>query len=99
MTLGGPNEAITMVERPTNSGTRATFEPFVLGGPQPSSAANALVTTSDTTAALVSAVSSAPGSIGYAATGFVLDPQFRNSIFPVCLDGAAATLQNINNGS
>lgn len=97
--LGGPNEGITVVERPSSSGTRATFERFVLGGPQPSSAPNALVTTSDTTAALVSAVSSAPGSIGYAATGFVLDSQFRNSIFPVCLDGYAATLENINSGS
>src|SRR5262249_36609733 len=97
--LGGPNEAITVIERPASSGTRATFERLVFGAPQPSSAPNSLVTTSDTTAALVSAVSSAPGSIGYAATGFVLDPQFRDSIFPVCLDDSAPTLQNINSGS
>src|SRR5262249_44783748 len=96
--LGGPDEAVTVVDRPPTSGTRATFVRYVLGGTQPNDAGSVGIT-SDSTQALVQRVSQLPGAIGFAATGFVLNSAFTQLVFPVCIDGRGATEANINNGS
>ena len=93
--LGGPNESITVVNRPLASGTRATFKKYVLGG----ATENAGMTLQqDTTGAVATAINSGQGAIGYVATGFVLNPQFAD-IFPICIDGYGATAANINSGT
>ena len=94
--IGGPNEAITVVNRPLVSGTRATFKQYVLGGAQESG--TGYTTTQDTTGAVATKLSSSQGAIGYVATGFVLDPSFNSTIFPICIDGYGATASNINSG-
>jgi phosphate transport system substrate-binding protein len=95
--LGGPVGVITVGQRPATSGTRATFEQYVLGGPSTDSG-NTIVAPSDSTDPLVAKLATLQGGIGYAATGFVLNGDHRSQIFPVCLDGKGATATNINGG-
>jgi phosphate transport system substrate-binding protein len=95
--VGGPNEAITVVNRPVGSGTRASFEKYVLNGATNEVPGNTL--TQDSTGALVTIISQTKGAIGYASTGFVLNSQYSGSIFPVCIDGFGPTATNINTGS
>ena len=92
--IGGPNEAITVVNRPLASGTRATFRKYILGGIQENAG---MTLQQDTTGAVATAINNGQGAIGYVATGFVLDPQFSD-IYPICIDGYGATAANINSG-
>lgn len=94
--IGGPNEAIEVINRPLVSGTRATFRKYVLNGTQ-ENAGQTL--TQDTTGAVATALSKAQGAIGYVATGFVLNQQYSGSIFPICIDGYGATTTAINAGN
>ncbi|HEU5229851.1 MAG TPA: phosphate ABC transporter substrate-binding protein [Ktedonobacteraceae bacterium] len=65
--LGGPDLKIVVVSRPASSGTRATFQQYILGGPETiSSPANL---TSDSTSTVVTNVRQTDGAIGYAALG------------------------------
>jgi phosphate transport system substrate-binding protein len=93
--IGGPNEAITVVNRPLASGTRATFRKYVLNGATENAGSTLQ---QDSTGAVATAVESGQGAIGYVATGFVLNPQF-SGIFPVCIDGYGATAVNLNSGN
>jgi phosphate transport system substrate-binding protein len=84
-TLGGPDEAITTVERPTSSGTRATFTKYVLNG---ATDTPAQTLGQDSSGALGDAVSKTPGAIGYIATSFVgTGGAYNGKIVPVCIDG------------
>lgn len=65
--VGGPDQAITVVSRPTSSGTRATFQKYVIGGNETISGPSHLQT--DSTSTVVQNVGQTPYSIGYAATG------------------------------
>ena len=91
--LGGPNEAITVVNRPTSSGTRATFKKYVLGG-QTENAPNAQ--TAATSAQVAQAVAGGQGAIGYDTAGFVAN---TSGLAPICIDGKGATAANINAGT
>src|SRR5205807_4360916 len=44
--VGGPNLKIVVVSRPTSSGTRATFQKYILGGPEKISGPTSLTTDS-----------------------------------------------------
>ena len=92
--LGGPNEQITVIQRPASSGTRATFKQYVLGG---ASDTQGTPLTQDTSGAVASAIAQTPGSIGYIATGYVI-AQANGQVAPICLDGYAASLTNISGG-
>lgn len=94
--IGGPNEAITVVNRPSNSGTRGTFEKYVLGSKN-EVPGNTL--TQDNTGAVFQAVTSTPGSIGYVATGFVTTSSAANAPAPICIDGYKADATDINSGN
>ncbi len=94
--IGGPNELVTVINRPLVSGTRATFRKYVLNGATESAGTTL---TQDTTGAVAAALSTTNGAIGYVANGFVLNPQYSSSIFPICINGFGATSQNINSGS
>lgn len=93
--IGGPNELITVVNRPTNSGTRATFEKYVLGSAD-EVPGNTLQ--QDSTGAVFQAVTSTPGAIGYVSTGFVTTSQASNAPAPICIDGAKADATDIASG-
>jgi phosphate transport system substrate-binding protein len=93
--LGGPNEAITVVNRPASSGTRATFKKYVLDN-QDEKAGSAVQ--QDTTGAVVTAVAATPGAIGYASTGGIAG-QYAGQVSPLCIDGHKADAADINSGS
>ncbi len=92
--LGGPNEVITVINRPLASGTRATFKQYVLGGMNETAGTTL---TQDTTGAVAQAISSTKGSIGYVSIGFVTG-QYKSDVTPICIDGAKATATDVNSG-
>ncbi len=96
--LGGPNEEITLIERPATSGTRATLEQYVLTH-LPQGAAKVQQLTTDSSGLVAQAIAAAPGSIGYLATGYVTNPSYSSSIFPVCIDGYPPTEASIKAGT
>lgn len=90
--VGGPDEVITVINRPTSSGTRATFKKYVLGG-KSESAPNAQ--TQATSAQVAAAVSGAHGAIAYDTISFAQ----KNNLSMLSIDGAAPNADNINNGT
>jgi phosphate transport system substrate-binding protein len=94
--IGGPSEPITVINRPTSSGTRATFKKYVLNGTA-ESAGQTL--TQDTSGAVEQAVAGTPGAIGYLAASYVVVGQGVGQVAPICIDGFDASAQNINNNN
>lgn len=92
--LGGPNELISVINRPAASGTRSTFKQWVLDGANETSG-NTL--SEDSTGAVAAAIKATPGSIGYVAIGFVTGPN-KGDISPICINGAKATADDISAG-
>lgn len=92
--IGGPNEPITVINRPSSSGTRATFKKYVLKGAT-ETAGDTL--TQDTTGAVIQAIKSTPGAIGYVSLSFVA--QDAGAVSPVCIDGYKATATDIDAGN
>ena len=97
--VGGPNEPITVVVRTKTSGTRATFDKFVLSDPKQLNDEPASAQTADKTSELVTDITNSHGAIGYTGTSFVLDQTQAGKIFPICIDGLGATRGNINAGT
>lgn len=93
--IGGPNESITVVSRPTTSGTRATFKKYVLGGATETASTTL---TQDNTGAVAAAVQQTPGAIGYVSIGFAASGQYANAVTPICIDGAKAVASDVNSG-
>jgi phosphate transport system substrate-binding protein len=92
--IGGPNENITVINRPSSSGTRATFKKYVLNGTTEN---GGQTLTQDTTGAVVQAVSGTPGAIGYVSLSFVA--QDASTVSPVCIDGYKATATDLDAGN
>lgn len=92
--LGGPNELISVVNRPTASGTRSTFDKWVLKGTKETAGSTL---TEDNTGAVAAAVKATNGSIGYVSIGFVTGPH-KGDISPICIDGAKAVAADITSG-
>lgn len=87
--VGGPSKPIVVVSRPASSGTRATFQKYVLGGPETISGPSSLTT--DSTGTVIQNVAQNDGAIGYAATG----PAKANSgVSLVSVDSNAPTTDN-----
>lgn len=89
--VGGPNEPIKIIARPLSSGTRATFQKYMLNGADETPGAIAL--TKDSSQDLVAAVSQTPGAIAYLAVSAVI-PQVRI----VAIDSVLPTPENIEQG-
>ena len=87
--LGGPNLPIVVVSRPASSGTRTTFQKYVLGGSEIVSGPASL--NSDTTGTVVTEVGQTNGAIGYAATGPL---QGESNVTLLSIDGIASTTAN-----
>jgi phosphate transport system substrate-binding protein len=90
--IGGPNEAVTVVTRTATSGTRATFKQWVLNGRDDNATSNL-----DSTGAVVAAVKATPGAIGYVSNGFAISN--AADVTPLCIDGAKPTLTDVNSGA
>ena len=96
--VGGPNEPVTVIVRTKTSGTRATFDKFVLSDPKQLNDEPAGAQTADSTSELVTDISNSHGAIGYTGTSFVLNQAQAGKSFPICIDGFGATENNINAG-
>jgi phosphate transport system substrate-binding protein len=94
--IGGPSENITVINRPTSSGTRGTFDKYVLKGTKESAGTTL---TQDTTGAVFQAVNSTPGAIGYVSTGFVTGSAAQGAPSPICIDGFKANATDIDAGN
>ncbi|HEU0027415.1 MAG TPA: phosphate ABC transporter substrate-binding protein [Ktedonobacterales bacterium] len=91
--LGGPNEIITVVNRPTTSGTRSTFKTWMLDNKNES---NSGAIAQDNTGAVVQTIAQTPGAIGYVTTGFAIT--HPNAVSPICIDGGKPTAADISAG-
>lgn len=90
--VGGPDEAITLVTRPTTSGTRALFKQYALNNTE--EASNASLETDDS-GTLIQNVSGHKGAIGYVALSYLIN---NTSVKTVNIDGVEPTLENVYNG-
>jgi phosphate transport system substrate-binding protein len=88
--VGGPDQNITVVSRPTSSGTRATFQNYVIGQPESITGPSHLET--DSTSTVIQNVGSTPYSIGYAATGPLAGV---TNVTQVSIDGYTAEQANV----
>jgi phosphate transport system substrate-binding protein len=92
--VGGPNLPIVVVSRPASSGTRATFQRYLLGGPETVSGPSSLTT--DSTGTVITNVAQNNGAIGYAASG----PAMANSgVTLISIDGNAPTSANVQSNT
>lgn len=90
--VGGPDEDIVLVTRPTSSGTRATFEKYALDGN--SEADNKSMETDDS-GVLLKNVSDTKGAIGYVALSYLVN---NDDVSTVAIDGVEPTLENTYSG-
>ena len=87
--VGGPNAAIVMIQRESNSGTQDSFKELVMK--EEPVAPNAETQASN--GAIKSRVASTPTAIGFIGHGFV-----DRSVKPVAVDGVRPTVLNIRSG-
>ena len=90
--VGGPDEAVVLITRPSTSGTRALFTKYALDGKEESS--NKSMETDDS-GTLVQTVSQTKGAIGYVALSYLMN---NNTVTPLAIDGVEPTLDNVYNG-
>jgi len=87
--VGGADQAITVINRPRSSGTRAVFVANVMGGTEPMEAG-----TQDSSGTVASMVSSTPGAISYVSTSYVRG----GNVAALSLDGVVPTASNVTTG-
>lgn len=91
--VGGPDEEIVLITRPSTSGTRALFKEFALGGAE--EASNKSLETDDS-GTLLQSIKDNKGAIGYVALSYLVNNQ---DVAIVSVDGVAPTLENTYNGT
>ena len=91
--VGGPDEDILLVTRPSSSGTRALFKQWALNGEE--EASNEALETDDS-GTLVQTISDNVGAIGYVALSYLVNSDVVQSI---AIDGVEPTLENTYNGT
>lgn len=91
--VGGPNLKIVVVSRPASSGTRATFQKYILGGPETVNGPTSLV--SDSTGTVATEVQQTDGAIGYITLGAAQ----KLSLTPMNIDGNAPTPTLVENNT
>ena len=91
--VGGPDEEIVLITRPSTSGTRALFKEFALGGAE--EASNKSLETDDS-GTLLQSIKDNKGAIGYVALSYLVNNQ---DVATVSVDDVAPTLENTYNGT
>lgn len=89
--VGGDNQNITLVTRPSNSGTRALFKQYALNNQEESTSS----LNTDDSGVLLQDVSGNKGAIGYVALSYLVTSPNVNT---VSIDGVEPTLDNIYSG-
>jgi phosphate transport system substrate-binding protein len=88
--LGGDDQKIVIINRPTSSGTRATFKKYALNGQEE---AQGIALTEENSGAIKKVVADTPGSISYLALSYV-----DSSVKALKLEGEEPTKENITSG-
>ncbi|MFC5986893.1 phosphate ABC transporter substrate-binding protein [Marinicrinis lubricantis] len=83
--VGGADQEIVLVNRPTSSGTRATFFKFGLDGNEEKEGI-----TEDSSGTVKKIIGETPGAIGYLAFSY-----FDDTVKPLALDGVEPTIENV----
>jgi phosphate transport system substrate-binding protein len=83
--VGGQSLPIIVISRPSSSGTRATFQKYILGGPEKIAGPKSLQ--SDSTGTVVQEIKQTDGAIGYASLG----PAKASGLTILNIDGNAPT--------
>ncbi len=91
--LGGADLPIVVVSRPTSSGTRATFQKYVLGTVETITGPSNLTT--DSTGTVVKNVQQTAGAVGYAASGAAK----KSGLTVLKIDGADPTADNVKSNT
>jgi phosphate transport system substrate-binding protein len=91
--VGGPDLNIVVVSRPAASGTRATFQQYVLHGPETIMGPASLTT--DSTGTVATEVQQTSGAIGYVTTGAAK----KLSLTMLSIDGNAPTSDLVKNNT
>lgn len=90
--VGGPDEKVIPISRPSTSGTRALFEKYALKGEKQID--GSLET--DDSGTLLQTVADTPGAIGYLALSYLTEE--NPDVKTVKMDGVEPTLENTYNG-
>lgn len=90
--VGGPDEAVVLVTRPSTSGTRSLFGKYALDGNE--EASNASLETDDS-GTLLQTVAGQKGAIGYVALSYLVN---NSTVATLAIDGAEPTLENVYSG-
>lgn len=88
--VGGPDLQISVISRPDGSGTRNTFEKYVLGGTK-ESVSGASHSTAKTSGDVATNVAQKSGSIAYDTIDFAK----KNSLTAISIDGKEASEANV----
>ncbi|HHW03992.1 MAG TPA: phosphate ABC transporter substrate-binding protein [Thermoanaerobacterales bacterium] len=88
--VGGNDQKVVILNRPTSSGTRATFKKYALDGKEE---AQGIALTEESSGAIKKAIADTPGSISYLALSYV-----DGSVKALKLDDVEPTVENITTG-
>ena len=91
--FGGPSLPIVVVSRPTSSGTRATFQKYVLGTVESVTGPSNLTT--DSTGTVIKNVEQTAGAIGYAASAAAK----KSGLTILKIDNVQAADDNVKNNT
>jgi phosphate transport system substrate-binding protein len=91
--VGGPDMRIVAVDRTTASGTRATFEQYVLGGPETVTVPPSLTT--DRNGTVIDRIAQNEGAIGYGS----ISNQGDTNVVVATLDGNAPTKELVKSNA
>lgn len=91
--VGGPDEEIILVTRPSTSGTRALFTELAMDGKE--EASNKSLETDDS-GTLIQSISQTKGAIGYVALPYLSG---KSEVVALGIDGVMPTLENTYNGT
>ncbi len=89
--VGGADIAITIINRPASSGTRATFKQFGLDGKE-----EVAGLTQDSSGAVKQAVVQTEGAISYLALSYFADAANKEGLNVLKIDGVEANVENIS---
>jgi len=89
--VGGADIAITVINRPASSGTRATFKEFGLDKKE-----EVAGLTQDSSGAVKQAVKQTDGAISYLALSYFADAANKEGLNVLKIDGVEATAENIS---
>ncbi len=88
--VGGADQAITIINRPRSSGTRAIFVEKLMSGEQPTEGGG----TQDSSGTVASIIGQTPGAISYLANSYVKG----GNVVAVSIDGVDPTAGNVKDG-